>query len=231
MVTRAKEYVRKHHSWEGERKSYQQLVLGLQWAQGAAGPAGMGWTGMDWAELGVSRALCTNPATPALQSWTFPGHSQVCSPAQAQLPGKVLPLGQPSPAGQERPFHWHPWAQPGTVTPEPGELCALTWALHPPEQLLQPSSPEPELCPDLAQVPELGFGTKTTSCFATSIGTSVIYLFIKRFMGPVKRDVEYFQFTVCFGAVCSHLWLFRMDFNTMQQACLKVRLISAQSPR
>ncbi|NXQ38646.1 GL1D1 protein, partial [Catharus fuscescens] len=29
MTARAKEYVRKHHSWEGERKSYQQLVLRL----------------------------------------------------------------------------------------------------------------------------------------------------------------------------------------------------------
>lgn len=30
IVTRAKEYVKKHHSWECERKAYQNLVLGLQ---------------------------------------------------------------------------------------------------------------------------------------------------------------------------------------------------------
>lgn len=30
IVTRAKEYVGKHHSWEGERKTYQSLVQGLQ---------------------------------------------------------------------------------------------------------------------------------------------------------------------------------------------------------
>ncbi|NXI14536.1 GL1D1 protein, partial [Irena cyanogastra] len=29
IVTRAKEYVKKHHSWEGERKTYQKLVLRL----------------------------------------------------------------------------------------------------------------------------------------------------------------------------------------------------------
>ncbi|XP_061866005.1 glycosyltransferase 1 domain-containing protein 1 isoform X1 [Colius striatus] len=30
MVTRAKDYVKKHHSWESERKTYQNLVLMLQ---------------------------------------------------------------------------------------------------------------------------------------------------------------------------------------------------------
>ncbi|XP_058707855.1 glycosyltransferase 1 domain-containing protein 1 isoform X2 [Poecile atricapillus] len=30
ITTRAKDYVRKHHSWEGERKTYQSLVLRLQ---------------------------------------------------------------------------------------------------------------------------------------------------------------------------------------------------------
>ncbi|XP_066055875.1 glycosyltransferase 1 domain-containing protein 1 isoform X2 [Chamaea fasciata] len=30
IITRAKAYVRKHHSWEGERKTYQNLVLRLQ---------------------------------------------------------------------------------------------------------------------------------------------------------------------------------------------------------
>lgn len=30
MITRAKDYVKKHHSWEGERKTYQNLVLRLQ---------------------------------------------------------------------------------------------------------------------------------------------------------------------------------------------------------
>ncbi|NXP67520.1 GL1D1 protein, partial [Chloropsis cyanopogon] len=29
IVTRAKDYVKKHHSWEGERKTYQNLVLRL----------------------------------------------------------------------------------------------------------------------------------------------------------------------------------------------------------
>ncbi|NWI02322.1 GL1D1 protein, partial [Tichodroma muraria] len=29
IITRAKEYVKKHHSWEGERKTYQNLVLRL----------------------------------------------------------------------------------------------------------------------------------------------------------------------------------------------------------
>lgn len=31
IITRAKDYVKKHHSWEGERKTYQNLVLRLQW--------------------------------------------------------------------------------------------------------------------------------------------------------------------------------------------------------
>lgn len=30
IITRAKDYVKKHHSWEGERKTYQNLVLRLQ---------------------------------------------------------------------------------------------------------------------------------------------------------------------------------------------------------
>lgn len=30
IVTRAKDYVKKHHSWECERKAYQNLVLRLQ---------------------------------------------------------------------------------------------------------------------------------------------------------------------------------------------------------
>ncbi|NXX36605.1 GL1D1 protein, partial [Nicator chloris] len=29
IITRAKDYVKKHHSWEGERKTYQDLVLRL----------------------------------------------------------------------------------------------------------------------------------------------------------------------------------------------------------
>jgi len=31
IVTRAKDYMKKHHSWESERKAYQNLVLRLQW--------------------------------------------------------------------------------------------------------------------------------------------------------------------------------------------------------
>lgn len=30
IVTRAKDYVKKHHSWESEREAYQNLVLKLQ---------------------------------------------------------------------------------------------------------------------------------------------------------------------------------------------------------
>lgn len=94
--------------------------------------------------------------------------------------------------------------------------------------------------PDLAQVPELCSALeqwlftdrdallhKLPLEFVSSFGTSVIYLFIKRFMRPIKREGGVFSI-YCVFWYCLFLFVALQDVLQYNAAgCLKVRLISA----